>query len=846
MNSLFLQRRTLLSGYRVRTAALVSVLLCASLLTGQVALSAQAARSLPQVDLVFLIDESGSMFDDVREIQVRLAEVATQLQAQLDVQLGLVGFGAFAGHHETTWEGEPHVHLPLMSDPRAFEDALGELVAGGGTEPGFGAIALAMSDTMGFRPGAGVCAVLITDEDADVTAEAPTTRAEAQAALQSRGAVLLSVIDPGYGTALADYGPKGLAGATRGRSYHVFDFRADPSPVLTAILSECAQIVTGRPPEAEEPGRAREESTSEIAEPLEKLEAQLSRVKVRLERLTPTVATLLERIDAQGFQLSALEARLNAHDAGITSLRTTVSGLTTHLRRLSGRVDALEAAVQERFAALEQALNELKRQLEARRAEPPPTRTQIRIQQEIAVVRQTITSLNVTVAQLSEAHQQLAQQLQGLTVRVGGLERQLAPDWNDRLTGFQRALDALEERLQLRLQAVQEQYDGFFTQLASLRVSVGDLSDQQEALKGQIQQLKERVKERTDAFEITLAQLSQRLDEDFAALQKALNALEARLQERLDQAEGQIAATQDELKGVQGRLADAYERLNALQSAVSNLIQTQGDFYGQLQALIERLSALEKTLEEELPKRLEARFSALQQGALDALKGPLADWERALSSVRETALQHTQALKQLDGLAERLEQLESSLSALQEDAFARLEALSAEVAPLQSALDEAHARIAALEEGLDALRSEAEGWVTQIDEHMEELSARLDALAADLEALRGELARLNALEAAVAQMQGRLEALAGGQQALGDRLARLEALAEANQKAIQALDERLRAERDALKEEILAQVPRLPSEIHQEHVPERPDLALRLAVVAVMLSLAAIALALLT
>jgi chromosome segregation ATPase len=796
------------------------------------------------MDLVFLIDESGSMFDDVREIQVRLAEVATQLQAQLDVRLGLVGFGAFAGHHETTWEGEPHVHLPLMSDLQAFEDALGELVASGGTEPGFGAIALAMSEAMGFRPGAGACAVLITDEDADVTAEAPTTQAEAQAALQSRGAVLFSVIDPGYGTALADYGPKGLAGATRGRSYHVFDFRADPSPVLTAILSECAQIVTGRPPEAEEPGRAREEPTSEVAEPLEKLEAQLSRVEVRLERLTPTVATLLERIDAQGFQLSALEARLNAHDAGITSLRTTVSGWATHLRRLSGRVDALEAAVQERFAALEQTLNELKRQLETRRAEPPPTRTQIRIQQDIAVVRQTITSLNVTVAQLSEAHQQLAQQLQGQTVRVGELERQLAQDWNDRLTGFQRALNALEERLQLRLQAVQEQYDGFFTQLASLRVSVGDLSEQQEALQGQIQQWNERMKERTDAFEATLAQLSQRLDEDFTALQKALNALEARLQERLDQAEGQIVATQDELKGVQGRLADAYERLNALQSAVSNLIQTQGDLHGQLQALTERLSALEKTLEEELPKTLEARFSTLQ-GALDALKGPLADWERALSSVHETVLQHTQALGQLDELAGQLRQLTSSLSALQEDAFARLEALSAEVAPLQSALDEAHARIAALEEGLDALRSEAEGWVTQIDEHMEELSARLDALAADLEVLRDELARLNALEATVAQMQGRLEALAEGQQALGDRLARLETLVEANQKAIQALDERLRAEREALKEEILAQVPQLPSEIHQEHVPERPDLALRLAVVAVMLSLAAIALALL-
>ncbi len=810
MSSLFPYRRKLLSSYGMRAVALASVLLCLSLLMGQTALGAQVGRPLPQADIVFIIDESGSMFDDVREIQARLAEVAAQLQAQLDVHLGLVGFGAFTGHYGIDWEGKPHIHLPLTGDPRAFEDALQELVASGGTEPGFSAIALAMSDAMGFRPGAGVCAVLITDEDADVTAEAPTTQTEAQAALQSRGAVLLSVIDPGYGSALADYGRAGLAGATGGRSYHIFDFRADPSPVLMAILSQCAQIVAGRP--SEEPGGEREEP-SEIAEKLERIQA-------RLERLTPSVAMLLERIDV--------------HSGEITSLRTTVSELNAQFRELSGRMDALEANVRERFAALKQTLGELKRMLEERPA-------QTRIQQEVAVMRQTVTSLNVTVAQLSETHRQLTQQLQSLTSRLGELERQVAQDWNERLAGFQMALSALEERLQLRLQAAQEQYDGLFTQLASLRVSVGDLSEQQEALSGQIQQLNERA----DAFEATLAQLSQRFDEDFAALQKALSALEVRLKERLDQAEGQIAGAQNALKDVQGRLTGVYERLNSLQSATSNLIQTQGDFYGQLQALTERLSALEKALKEDLPKTLEARFSTLQ-GALDALKGQFAEWERALSSVRETVLQHTQALEQLDRLAERLKQLESSLSALQEDMFARLEALSAKVASLQSALGEVQARIAALEEGLAGLRSEVEGWVAQTDERMEGLSARLDALAADLKGLQDELARLNALETSVAQMQRRLDALAEGQQALGDRLARLEALAEANQKAIQALDERLRAEREALKEEILAEVPQLPSEIRQEHVPERPDLALRLAVVAVMLSLAAIALALLT
>jgi len=67
-------------------------------------------------------------------------------------------------------------------------------------------------------------------------------------------------------------------------------------------------------------------------------------------------------------------------------------------------------------------------------------------------------------------------------------------------------------------------------------------------------------------------------------------------------------------------------------------------------------------------------------------------------------------------------------------------------------------------------------------------------------------------------------------------LARLEALAQDNRKALRALEEGLRTEREAreaLKAEILAEVPQPPSEVRREHPPERPDLALRVAVVAI-------------
>ncbi|TET96167.1 MAG: VWA domain-containing protein, partial [Dehalococcoidia bacterium] len=174
------------------------------------------AQPLPVGDIVFMIDESGSMDEDIADVQANVNNIASQLGASVDFQLGLVGFGAFDGHHGTTYSGESHIHTALTSDVGAFSTAVGELVDNGSFEPGFQATVLGMSNAMGFRAGAGVCGILITDEDADIEAYAPETKADALAALNSRNAALIAIVDGTSGSTAADYGPN--AGSLAGRS----------------------------------------------------------------------------------------------------------------------------------------------------------------------------------------------------------------------------------------------------------------------------------------------------------------------------------------------------------------------------------------------------------------------------------------------------------------------------------------------------------------------------------------------------------------------------------------------------------------------------------------------------
>lgn len=202
-------------------------------------LLAKNKGQLPPGEVIFVIDESGSMGDEINEVKAHVTHIANQLGDVIDFQLGLIGFGG--------QESNPRMVIPLTHEINTFSDALDQLSARGGIEPGFSATVLALSDEMGFRPGAGTCVIMITDEDADVISE---TQADALSALEHRNAIFLGVVDPNRGNTKDQYGPNhgSLAQQTGGQLFNIVDFRANAQPVLSAILDQCADgIISPQP-----------------------------------------------------------------------------------------------------------------------------------------------------------------------------------------------------------------------------------------------------------------------------------------------------------------------------------------------------------------------------------------------------------------------------------------------------------------------------------------------------------------------------------------------------------------------------------------------------------------------
>ena len=137
------------------------------------------------VDVVFIIDESGSMSADQQAVLANVDFIASQLVAFVDPRYALVGFGASGSH------GNIDTHTDF-TDAAGLSAALGTMVAGGSHEPGVEATIYAMNNLAGYRPGVESCVVLITDEDSDGGA-----LSTANVALDGRNAVWLGIVNLG-------------------------------------------------------------------------------------------------------------------------------------------------------------------------------------------------------------------------------------------------------------------------------------------------------------------------------------------------------------------------------------------------------------------------------------------------------------------------------------------------------------------------------------------------------------------------------------------------------------------------------------------------------------------------
>ncbi len=158
----------------------LSTLLAAGLLT----VTATTVHAVPvAADVVFLVDESGSMSTEHAWIPGMVSALDSQLQAAgvgtgtEQNRYALVGFGALSSadpFHSglgLTSNQEPHKHPVGGGDfgtASALGTAAGGLVTYGGLEDGWRAIDFALNNYT-YRANAAINFVLITDEDRDNT-----------------------------------------------------------------------------------------------------------------------------------------------------------------------------------------------------------------------------------------------------------------------------------------------------------------------------------------------------------------------------------------------------------------------------------------------------------------------------------------------------------------------------------------------------------------------------------------------------------------------------------------------------------------------------------------------------
>ncbi|MDR1634319.1 MAG: hypothetical protein LBS27_05250, partial [Bifidobacteriaceae bacterium] len=194
-----------------------------------------SAYGKPQGDVVFVVDESWTMGAYQDAVAANLNLIGARLAAEIDYQLGLVGFGAYA--HSNEYE---HIDLPATDSLVDFEEATGRLQRNGANEWGTDAIVYALGSRVGVRPEAATCVVLLADEDTQTRAVSVEDTAQALAAAD---ATLFSVINPRANTV----GYQDLAVGSGGEWFDIAQFAADPAGVLDALLTGCIASVTQRP-----------------------------------------------------------------------------------------------------------------------------------------------------------------------------------------------------------------------------------------------------------------------------------------------------------------------------------------------------------------------------------------------------------------------------------------------------------------------------------------------------------------------------------------------------------------------------------------------------------------------
>ena len=203
----------------------------------------------PAGDVMFLVDESGSMEASQAAVRTNLGFISSQLEASgIDYHVGVAGLAGKAG-----WMGPTPtaIEMPVTTHFGDFGLGVGLLDTAHVGELAIDSVYDSFEPRFGYRPEAAQCVVVVLDE---TTAAVNThTVTEAAARLAERDAVLFAIMqytDTGAATATANQARAELTALAAGSGGQTFDlpaFTADPETVLGAITTACVRRVQERP-----------------------------------------------------------------------------------------------------------------------------------------------------------------------------------------------------------------------------------------------------------------------------------------------------------------------------------------------------------------------------------------------------------------------------------------------------------------------------------------------------------------------------------------------------------------------------------------------------------------------
>lgn len=201
-----------------------------------------------QVDIIFLIDNSGSMSDKQQQVKDNITNFVNAIgTANNDVAFGMLRFGqagppieqlevlpGLTGLPTDNFTKEYTTVVPPATLPYYQTELANRNVAYGGTERGYEALKLAL--TANFRPSAQKIFVLVTDENVtDQSNMGPTTKAQIIAALKQQSAIVYAWVP-----SIADYDATyaDVALQTGGKRYDIYQ------PIM-GLLTDISNALKG-------------------------------------------------------------------------------------------------------------------------------------------------------------------------------------------------------------------------------------------------------------------------------------------------------------------------------------------------------------------------------------------------------------------------------------------------------------------------------------------------------------------------------------------------------------------------------------------------------------------------